>query len=851
MAISWYEPRSYTSIGVEWSASSSNTSVTLSNKTYRWDQYNTANTGGTFSTELSSSGGGPSGSWSGMTFGSGSGTRQIDALGNRTYTRGHSSYAVSWKVTCYNYGSWNGSFITLGTISHTWTYTIPAKPSYTIKYDANGGSGAPSSQTKWYGENLTLSSTVPTRADYTFLGWGTSTNATSATFAAGGTYTTNSGITLYAVWSSNTYTPNAPSGFSASRVSDAQANLSWTNNPSDHGAYAGIYVDRLADNGSWVNIANLGSSTTSYADTTTSSGHRYQYRIRSYNSAGSSSNVYSGYIYTTPKAFSSLAATKPTTLTVALTPSGMPTWYDAVEFQVSTNNGSSWSAASVSKTGTATWTDSNPPTGTVVYRGRSQKNSLYSSWVTSNSVLTVQAPNAPTVAALNTVYVVGNSVTVKWTKNHPDGTAQTKAQVEVTVPSGTTTTYDISGATTSYTFAASTAGTYKVRVRTYGLATSWGAWSSYVVTQAAYVPVVSVTNPAENDATISSLPVDLTWSITDSTGVSYQQLTITDSSGKTVLQTELASSVRSYRLTGALGLANNTTYTVSVYVRGGSSLTTTFTRRFIADWAQPDKPLATITYDDNYAAHIIVGISGGVGYQKPLDYSFEDTTLVGPITISDEGMQLGGKVDIESSIVYLYDVPDTIDYSIVRVSPDGEYATLISGIAIGTEFVDYIPPLNIDFQYIIVARAETGATSQLVVNTYCNSKGYEVFNFGTGASVPLLVMFDAQGEEQNTHGGESFHFATGEDTEDLPTFYPDGSLDVSGSHSYKLHSVSDYRNARAIARKYPVGWFRSYWGWVKRVAVNISTDYSAQDYGLWNISADITEQTWEEPYVNE
>ena len=53
---------------------------------------------------------------------------------------------------------------------------------------------------------MTLSSTKPTRTGYSFLGWSTSTSATSATYTAGGSYTTNSSTTLYAVWKVNTYT---------------------------------------------------------------------------------------------------------------------------------------------------------------------------------------------------------------------------------------------------------------------------------------------------------------------------------------------------------------------------------------------------------------------------------------------------------------------------------------------------------------------------------------------------------------------------------------------------------------------------------------------------------------------
>lgn len=77
---------------------------------------------------------------------------------------------------------------------------IPAKPSYTISYNMNGGIGNIANQTKWYDENLSLSSTIPTKDGYSFRGWATTDTATNPTYNAGGTYSANSGATLYAVW---------------------------------------------------------------------------------------------------------------------------------------------------------------------------------------------------------------------------------------------------------------------------------------------------------------------------------------------------------------------------------------------------------------------------------------------------------------------------------------------------------------------------------------------------------------------------------------------------------------------------------------------------------------------------
>lgn len=124
---------------------------------------------------------------------------------SKTYTRTHSAQSVVVKSEYYGEGT--GDYYA-GSKSgdYSVTISIPAKASYTITYNANSGSGAPSAQTKWYGEDLTLSSTVPTRTNYIFKGWATSSTATTAAYSAGGKYTANAAATLYAVWQLNAYT---------------------------------------------------------------------------------------------------------------------------------------------------------------------------------------------------------------------------------------------------------------------------------------------------------------------------------------------------------------------------------------------------------------------------------------------------------------------------------------------------------------------------------------------------------------------------------------------------------------------------------------------------------------------
>ena len=78
-------------------------------------------------------------------------------------------------------------------------------PTYTITYNANGGTNAPAAQTKTKDVALTLSSTEPTRTGYNFLGWATTSTASSAQYSAGSSYTANANVTLYAVWEAKTY----------------------------------------------------------------------------------------------------------------------------------------------------------------------------------------------------------------------------------------------------------------------------------------------------------------------------------------------------------------------------------------------------------------------------------------------------------------------------------------------------------------------------------------------------------------------------------------------------------------------------------------------------------------------
>ena len=101
---------------------------------------------------------------------------------------------------------WYSTDVSSGDISTSKTVTLTKiSRQFTVSFNANGGSGAPSSQTKTYGTDLKLSSTVPTRGGYIFNGWATSSTG-EVVYAPGDYYSSEKAITLYAVWEAVNYT---------------------------------------------------------------------------------------------------------------------------------------------------------------------------------------------------------------------------------------------------------------------------------------------------------------------------------------------------------------------------------------------------------------------------------------------------------------------------------------------------------------------------------------------------------------------------------------------------------------------------------------------------------------------
>ena len=90
-------------------------------------------------------------------------------------------------------------------------YAVWTKNSYTVMFNANGGTGNMGDMTFTYGTAQNLSANTFTRTGYTFDGWATDPKTTEKVYEDGESVSNlskeNGGrVTLYAVWKANTYT---------------------------------------------------------------------------------------------------------------------------------------------------------------------------------------------------------------------------------------------------------------------------------------------------------------------------------------------------------------------------------------------------------------------------------------------------------------------------------------------------------------------------------------------------------------------------------------------------------------------------------------------------------------------
>lgn len=152
---------------------------------------------------------------------------------------------------------------------------------YTVSFNANGGSVSPDSAKAEYGKTVTLP--TPTRNEYNCLGWAESRTAKEAKFACGAVYTVNANSTLYAVWSKNLGIPVV----TASNVaSTGKVKLTWA--AVDGAVSYNVYRATKRD-GTYSLKKN--TTSTSFINTASTAGKSYYYKVEAVAADGKTSGL--------------------------------------------------------------------------------------------------------------------------------------------------------------------------------------------------------------------------------------------------------------------------------------------------------------------------------------------------------------------------------------------------------------------------------------------------------------------------------------------------------------------------------------------------------------------------------
>ena len=117
---------------------------------------------------------------------------------------GDNNAAVTWYVCATQVTDITNNYATYTFDANGTAEYFYAPVAYNIAYDANGGSNVPSTQVKTYGQNLVLSSQIPTYNGYDFVGWAQAGEDTiyspGQTLSSDLSRYSGATITFYAVW---------------------------------------------------------------------------------------------------------------------------------------------------------------------------------------------------------------------------------------------------------------------------------------------------------------------------------------------------------------------------------------------------------------------------------------------------------------------------------------------------------------------------------------------------------------------------------------------------------------------------------------------------------------------------
>lgn len=523
------------------------------------------------------------------------------------------------------------------------------------------------------GNRPVLRSTRTWTYTYPASSYGTSPGGGSFRAAVSGTYNNgNPAKTVQTTIPARPYAaPADVSGFSASRIDDYRASLTWTNNATTGRPYDSITLYQSHWDGSdWVpayQIATLSGSATSFTRTGMGPNNIYYWWLQPRNSAGSAPNrVGIGVgLNTTPAA--------PTSVTAQVTGQGasvLVSWTNNV-YGSSTPpkarsyiiersvNGGAWSQVAAGVTGSS-WTDNSPGAGAAQYRVAAKSDyslPLVSAWTESNVVSTIVPPLAPTNLDPDGETVdFTETVRLSWRHNHGgDGVPQSAFDLQVSDDGGATWADVVTNSMSTDQYFDLPANTltngvqYQWRVRTVGVTSEGpGPWSNAATIFGSDRPVVTITAPGP---TTDTGTITVTWDYVQPESFQSQwEAVLLDENGTVLSEasgygptTEHAFNYR---------VEDQTTYTIRVRGRSEDGL-----------WSAWDETTTLVDFPDPAEVDVVV------------DWDHCEGTIALSITSTVPGP----------------DEDPTIAVVVERKVGDGEWVTLAEELPIPNTLLDPLP----------------------------------------------------------------------------------------------------------------------------------------------------------------
>lgn len=476
--------------------------------------------------------------------------------------------------------------------------------------------------------------------------------------------------------------PAAPTGVTATRVSDTQQTIAWTVTATAGAPYSAQVVQRATDAGGWVAIATVSGSATSYADTTTAGNHKYAYRVYAYNAiAWSPYSTATPTIFTSPAAPSGCAAAKTTAGDITVTWTDNAPYNDGVEVWRLVD-GVLESSAAATLGDVTTWTDSAPnPAHTYAYQVRStiSTGTLASAFSPASNTVQLEAPpNAPTLLTPSgTAADAALAIVFGWQHNPVDTTAQTAYELEYSTDGGTTwtTTGQTTSPTSSWTLAAGTLAngqTLSWRVRTWGAYASPSPWSATATLPLSATPTATISTPADA-STVGTSTLTVDWGYYQAAGLlqTAWQADLYDGTG-TLLES-LSDATAAVTATFASHLADTASYSVHVKVRSSAGL-----------WSAEDVSAVTVSYEPPPTPTVTPTFDPATGAVQ--------VQVTNPDTVAP--------------------LVDAVSSTISRSLDGGAtWVTIATQVPLNSTVTDYVPPLQATVTYKATAVSATPSTA--------------------------------------------------------------------------------------------------------------------------------------------